>query len=116
MLDPKGNPSSAHTQMRRDLNEKRFQIALALACVALFLAAPIFALLTWQTEYTFLMSRHHSFPIMAAETVVVVVAGIIGGFRLLSAGIISSNDHEFSSASEPMRRSSADQKLEQADG
>ncbi len=46
-------------------------LAAKLACLALLLAAPVFALTTWQVDYTFLAIRHLSAPIVAVQIIII---------------------------------------------
>lgn len=56
----------------------------ASACAILLLVAPLFALATWQTSYSFSIWRHLSVPVLAAEVLIIFLA-IHSGFSIRAA-------------------------------
>ncbi len=74
-------PAAAQSEPRGTEPALSPQLAAKLACFALILAAPVFALTTWQVDYSFLAIRHFSVPIIVAELIVIFL-GLTSGADL----------------------------------
>ncbi len=67
-------PAAALSKPRSAAPALSPHLAVKLVCLALLLAAPVFALTTWQVEYSFLAIRHLSAPIVAAQIIIIGLA------------------------------------------
>lgn len=78
-----------HNRESRESGKLTWQAGLI--CFALFAAAPLFAVLTWQESYTWLAIRHYSIPIVFFEVVMITTAIAAGSRpdRIWSAATIT---------------------------